>query len=207
MSSHPLHEDPKSEQDHSEPRGTRRTCQATHSLASRATSSPIGLGDPSRLDARGRVQRPVCGDPARSGSCGRLGGIRPTRAAVVTGPREAAGGYCQAMDQDPPMSDLAAKLRPDRFSEMSDVMAGIVGYIVGEDFTEPSITDLLVTADGFVLAGRTRHLRSWPQAVVRHRPGTPPGARQDADDRVRDRRRPDRGAARPGRPAQGRPEA
>jgi len=46
---------------------------------------------------------------------------------------------------------LAAKLHPDRFSAMSGKMAAIVGYIVGESWTEPEIAALSVTSDGFVL--------------------------------------------------------
>jgi len=45
---------------------------------------------------------------------------------------------------------LAEKLRPDRFSEMSGKMAAIVGYILGESWTEPEIVALSVTSDGFV---------------------------------------------------------
>ena len=47
---------------------------------------------------------------------------------------------------------LAAKLRPDRFTAMSGKMAAIVGYIVGERFSDPAISELVVTSDGFVLA-------------------------------------------------------
>jgi hypothetical protein len=47
---------------------------------------------------------------------------------------------------------LVAKLRPDRFTAMSGKMAAIVGYILDERFTKPTISDLVVTADGFVLA-------------------------------------------------------
>jgi hypothetical protein len=32
---------------------------------------------------------------------------------------------------------LAAKLHPDRFSAMSGKMAAIVGYILGESWTDP----------------------------------------------------------------------
>lgn len=46
---------------------------------------------------------------------------------------------------------LAAKLHPDRFSAMSGKMAAIVGYILGESWTEPEIAALSVTSDGFVL--------------------------------------------------------
>ncbi len=46
---------------------------------------------------------------------------------------------------------LSDKLHPDRFSEMSGKMAAIVGYILGESWTEPEIVALSVTSDGFVL--------------------------------------------------------
>ena len=49
---------------------------------------------------------------------------------------------------------LAAKHRPDRFTAMSGKMAAIVGYILDERFTEPAISELVVTSDGFVLAQR-----------------------------------------------------
>jgi hypothetical protein len=45
---------------------------------------------------------------------------------------------------------LASKLHPDRFSAMSGKMAAIVGYILGESWTEPEIVALSVTSDGFV---------------------------------------------------------
>src|SRR5437016_879038 len=45
---------------------------------------------------------------------------------------------------------LSEKLRPDRFSAMSGKMAAIVGYILGESWSEPEITALSVTSDGFV---------------------------------------------------------
>ena len=47
---------------------------------------------------------------------------------------------------------LVAKLRPDRFTAMSGKMAAIVGYILDEHFSEPAISELVVTSDGFVLA-------------------------------------------------------
>lgn len=50
--------------------------------------------------------------------------------------------------------DLAAKLRPERFSEMSGRMAAIVGFILDEPFSDPAIAEMIVTADGFVLAQR-----------------------------------------------------
>lgn len=50
--------------------------------------------------------------------------------------------------------NLVAKLRPDRFSAMSGKMAAIVGYIVDERLSDPAISELVVTSDGFVLAQR-----------------------------------------------------
>jgi len=47
---------------------------------------------------------------------------------------------------------LVEKLRPDRFTAMSGKMAAIVGYILDERFSDPAISELVVTSDGFVLA-------------------------------------------------------
>lgn len=47
---------------------------------------------------------------------------------------------------------LVDKLRPDRFTAMSGKMAAIVGYILDERFSDPAISELVVTSDGFVLA-------------------------------------------------------
>jgi hypothetical protein len=47
---------------------------------------------------------------------------------------------------------LAEKLRPDRFTAMTGKMAAIVGYILDERWTEPAISEVVVTSDGFVLA-------------------------------------------------------
>lgn len=46
---------------------------------------------------------------------------------------------------------MIAKLHPNRFTNMSPMMAAIVGCIVGEKYTEPAIAELVVTSDGFVL--------------------------------------------------------
>jgi hypothetical protein len=54
---------------------------------------------------------------------------------------------------------LIDKLRPDRFTAMSGKMAAIVGYIVDERFSEPAISEMVVTSDGFVLA-QTERARS-----------------------------------------------
>lgn len=42
-------------------------------------------------------------------------------------------------------SDLNEKLHPSRFSEMSPLMAAIVGYVLGESFTKPTIAELTVS--------------------------------------------------------------
>ncbi len=47
---------------------------------------------------------------------------------------------------------LITKLNPDRYTAMSGKMAAIVGYILDEGFTDPAISELVVTSDGFVLA-------------------------------------------------------
>jgi hypothetical protein len=47
---------------------------------------------------------------------------------------------------------LIEKLSPDRFTAMSGKMAAIVGYILDERFSDPAISELVVTSDGFVLA-------------------------------------------------------
>jgi hypothetical protein len=43
------------------------------------------------------------------------------------------------------MSNLNRKLRPDRFSEMSPFMAAIVAYVLDESWTDPSITEIMVS--------------------------------------------------------------
>lgn len=40
---------------------------------------------------------------------------------------------------------LPEKLHPARFSEMSPFMAAIVGYVLGQSFTEPTIAELTVS--------------------------------------------------------------
>lgn len=50
---------------------------------------------------------------------------------------------------------LRTKLHPARFPSMSGRMAAIVGYVLGESWAEPAITDLAVTVDGVVFAATT----------------------------------------------------
>jgi uncharacterized protein with von Willebrand factor type A (vWA) domain len=42
-------------------------------------------------------------------------------------------------------STLSDKLHPTQFSEMSPLMGAIVGYVLGESFTEPTIAELTVS--------------------------------------------------------------
>jgi hypothetical protein len=51
------------------------------------------------------------------------------------------------------MPTLIDKLHPRRFPGMSGKMAAIVGFILGETWTKPSIVELHITSDGHVLAG------------------------------------------------------
>ncbi len=47
---------------------------------------------------------------------------------------------------------LRQKLHPRRFSGMSGKMAGLIGYVLDVAYVEPSITELFVTSDRFLLA-------------------------------------------------------
>jgi Zn-dependent peptidase ImmA (M78 family)/transcriptional regulator with XRE-family HTH domain len=49
---------------------------------------------------------------------------------------------------------LIRKLDPARFPGMSGKMAAIVGYVLEARFSDPAISELTVTSDGFVLAAR-----------------------------------------------------
>jgi hypothetical protein len=44
-----------------------------------------------------------------------------------------------------PTPDLIKKLNPTRFTEMSPMMAAIVGFVLGEHFTDPEIAELNVS--------------------------------------------------------------
>jgi hypothetical protein len=59
---------------------------------------------------------------------------------------------CMASKTAAASEGLKKKLFPGRFSDMSGKMAAIVGYILGETYTNPSITDMAITSDGFVMA-------------------------------------------------------
>jgi hypothetical protein len=43
------------------------------------------------------------------------------------------------------MDELKTKLRPSRFPGMSPMMAAIVGYVLGESYTDPEIAELTVS--------------------------------------------------------------
>ena len=47
-------------------------------------------------------------------------------------------------------ASLAKKLNPNRFTAMSGKMAAIVGYVLGEKWTEPGIAWMSISSDGFV---------------------------------------------------------
>lgn len=47
---------------------------------------------------------------------------------------------------------LTEKLHPDRFPNMSDNMAAVVGFFMNKEYTTPSIESLLITSDGLCLA-------------------------------------------------------
>jgi len=53
---------------------------------------------------------------------------------------------------DPVKDQLVAKLRPDRFPGASGKMVAVVAFVLGEHWTDPAISELVVTSDGFVLA-------------------------------------------------------
>jgi hypothetical protein len=54
------------------------------------------------------------------------------------------------------MASMKAKLNPGRFQGISAQMAAVIGYVVGEDYTQPPIRSLHVTSDGFVLVNGGR---------------------------------------------------
>lgn len=50
------------------------------------------------------------------------------------------------------LAELKDRLHPRQFTGMSLRMAGIVSYILGADWTRPTITGIMVTTDGFAIA-------------------------------------------------------
>lgn len=49
------------------------------------------------------------------------------------------------------IKELREILHPSRFTGMSGKMAAILGYILGVKWTEPEITELSITSDGFLV--------------------------------------------------------
>ena len=43
------------------------------------------------------------------------------------------------------MDELTRKLRPSRFPGMSPFMAAVVGYVLGESYTDPEIAEIAVS--------------------------------------------------------------
>jgi len=50
------------------------------------------------------------------------------------------------------LTTLTEKLHPRRFPGMSGKMAAIVGCILRQEWTRPTIAELIITSDGFLLA-------------------------------------------------------
>lgn len=50
------------------------------------------------------------------------------------------------------INELREILHPSRFTDMSGMMAAILGYILGVKWTEPAITGLSITSDGFLVS-------------------------------------------------------
>jgi hypothetical protein len=48
---------------------------------------------------------------------------------------------------------LAEKLHPKRFPSMSGRMAAVVAFLIDQQVIRPAIVEIVVTSDGFVLAG------------------------------------------------------
>ncbi len=55
-----------------------------------------------------------------------------------------------------PKASLHQKLNPQRFTQMSPVMAGIVAYLLDVQFVQPAISEVTIASNGGVLA-RVNH--------------------------------------------------
>jgi hypothetical protein len=51
------------------------------------------------------------------------------------------------------LKSVAEKLHPKRFPEMSGRMTAVVAFLIDEQVIRPAIVEIVVTSDGFVLAG------------------------------------------------------
>jgi len=65
------------------------------------------------------------------------------------------------------MTTLKSKLNPARFPGMSPFMAAVVGYVLGESFTEPEIAEMTVSeAENLVLSvSRTESVMTASRAL------------------------------------------
>ena len=50
------------------------------------------------------------------------------------------------------LENLRETLNPEKFPNMSGKMRAIVGYLLGEQYTEPEIVEMCATFDNFVFA-------------------------------------------------------
>ena len=50
------------------------------------------------------------------------------------------------------LKTLVEKLRPARFPSMPPVLAALVGFVIGAQFCDPGMEEIVVTPDGSVLA-------------------------------------------------------
>jgi len=50
--------------------------------------------------------------------------------------------------------ELCKKLNPNRFTAMSGKMAAILGFVLRQEWTQPTIAELHITIDGYLLARR-----------------------------------------------------
>jgi hypothetical protein len=64
------------------------------------------------------------------------------------------------------VNDLRKKLNPYRFAGMSPFMAAVVGFVLGEAYTDPQIAEITVSeAENLVVhyPGRRRRVRRPPE--------------------------------------------
>ena len=86
---------------------------------------------------RAGIMRQACFDPtAPRGGAANRGGVVGSASLVLS---------TRAVQSSLPMAPLAAKLRPSRFPGMSPFMAAVVGYVVGESFTDPRIAEIKIS--------------------------------------------------------------
>ena len=96
---------------------------------------PTGGGRRIRALSTAKVHRSMAGEPKRR--------FRMHLQGSVPG----VAGYCGCtiLCSMMPMPSLSKKLNPARFPGMSPFMAAIVGFVLGESFTDPEIAELTVS--------------------------------------------------------------